>query len=193
LDRLNSKVALISGAARGIGAAIAEAFVREGGYVCLTDIEAATGAARARELGDRATFRRLDVRKEKDWDRVCGELISQRGRIDIVVNNAGVTGFEAGAVQHDPENASLADWRAVHCTNLDGVFLGCKYAIRAMRPNRSGSIINISSGRDWWEFPGRRRTLHRRRQFVTTPRVSRFGVRNRGSPFGVTRFILPRS
>ncbi len=59
--------------------------------------------------------------------------------------NAGITGLEAAANAHDPENASLDDWRAVHRTNLDGVFLGCKYAIRAMRSNGLGSIINISS------------------------------------------------
>jgi 3(or 17)beta-hydroxysteroid dehydrogenase len=62
-----------------------------------------------------------------------------------VVNNARITGFEVGFVAHDPENVSLDDWRAVHRTNLDGVFLGCKHAIRAMRPKKTGSIINISS------------------------------------------------
>ena len=63
----------------------------------------------------------------------------------MLVNNAGVTGFEDGPVKHDPEHASLADWRAVHTINLDGTFLGCRYAIGAMRRKGSGSIINISS------------------------------------------------
>jgi NAD(P)-dependent dehydrogenase (short-subunit alcohol dehydrogenase family) len=61
------------------------------------------------------------------------------------VNNAGITGLEGGLTAHDPENVSLDEWRAVHRTNLDGVFLGCKYAIRTMRPKGTGSIINISS------------------------------------------------
>jgi len=65
--------------------------------------------------------------------------------MDIVVNNAGVTGFEGGPAPHDPEHASLAEWRAVHAVNLDGVFLGCRYAIGAMRAQGAGSIINISS------------------------------------------------
>ncbi len=62
-----------------------------------------------------------------------------------MVNNAGITGFENGPVPHDPEHASLADWRAVHAVNLDGMFLGCRYAIGAMKQKRQGSIINISS------------------------------------------------
>ena len=65
--------------------------------------------------------------------------------MEVVVNNAGVTGFEEGIVPHDPENAALEDWRAVHRVNLDGTFLGCRYAIRAMRQKGRGSIINISS------------------------------------------------
>lgn len=64
---------------------------------------------------------------------------------DVLVNNAGVTGFEQGVVAHDPENASLADWREVHRVNLDGTFLGCRYAIGAMKGSGAGSIINISS------------------------------------------------
>lgn len=139
MGRLTNKVALVTGAARGIGEAIACAFVDEGAEVCVTDIEEAAGAATARRLG--AEFRRLDVRRESDWERVLGEL----GRLDVLVNNAGITGLEAGRTPHDPEHASLEDWRAVHATNLDGVFLGCKHAIRTMRPAGSGAIINISS------------------------------------------------
>jgi NAD(P)-dependent dehydrogenase (short-subunit alcohol dehydrogenase family) len=85
---------------------------------------------------------------------VTDDATSSQGRLDIVVNNAGVTGFEGGAVAHDPENARLEDWRAVHCTNLDGVFLGCKYAVRAMRPMKKGSIINISSRSGVVGIPG---------------------------------------
>ena len=66
-------------------------------------------------------------------------------RLDVLVNNAGITGFESHSAQQDPEHASLDGWRCVHRTNLEGVFLGCREAIRAMRPTRAGSIINISS------------------------------------------------
>jgi NAD(P)-dependent dehydrogenase (short-subunit alcohol dehydrogenase family) len=154
LGRLDGKIALITGAARGIGEAIVRAFVNEGAYVYVTDIESAAGAAVVRGLGERAVFRFLDVREERDWARVTAEVGSSQGRLDIVVNNAGITGLESGFVGHDPENASLEDWRAVHRTNLDGVFLGCKYAIRAMRQTKTGSIINISSRSGLVGIPG---------------------------------------
>jgi NAD(P)-dependent dehydrogenase (short-subunit alcohol dehydrogenase family) len=139
MQRLDGKVALITGAARGIGAAIAASFVGEGARVVVSDIDETTGRATAARLGVR--FERLDVRLEADWERVLGPL----ERLDVLVNNAGVTGFESGWVAHDPEHASLEDWHAVHRTNLDGVFLGCKHAIRAMRRTGGGSIVNISS------------------------------------------------
>lgn len=137
--RLPGKTALVTGAARGIGAAIARAFVSEGAVVYVTDVNDALGSRLANELN--AHYRHLDVREEPQWAAITAEI----GPLDIVVNNAGITGFENGFVPHDPEHASLADWRAVHAVNTDGTFLGCKYAIRAMRPQSSGSIINISS------------------------------------------------
>jgi NAD(P)-dependent dehydrogenase (short-subunit alcohol dehydrogenase family) len=143
--RLTNKVALVTGAARGIGAAVAEAFVAEGAFVYVTDIDDAQGAATVGRLGPAAAYRHLDVRNEPEWLAVTNDVVAEHGRLDVLVNNAGVTGFEAGFVTHDPEHASLEDWRAVHRTNLDGVFLGCKHAIRAMRPRGVGAIINISS------------------------------------------------
>lgn len=143
MPRLQNKTALVTGGARGIGAAIAKAFCDEGAKVILTDIDAETGQATADHIG--AIFARLDVAAEADWDAVAGRFPS----LDVLVNNAGITGFEGpfdGAPPaHDPEHASLADWRAVHAVNNDGTFLGCRYAIRAMRAKGVGSIINISS------------------------------------------------
>ncbi|MCY1419204.1 Cyclopentanol dehydrogenase [compost metagenome] len=94
------------------------------------------------------------MRREEDWQRVTTQILKERGSLDVLVNNAGITGFEQGAVQHDPEHASLEDWHAVHHTNLDGVFLGCKYAIRSMRRSGAGSIINISSRSGLVGIPG---------------------------------------
>jgi NAD(P)-dependent dehydrogenase (short-subunit alcohol dehydrogenase family) len=143
MARLQDKTALVTGGARGIGAAIARAFRQEGADVILTDIDADTGQATADEIG--ATFARLDVASEADWDAVGARFPV----LDVLVNNAGITGFEAPfdgpPPAHDPENARLADWRAVHAVNNDGTFLGCRYAIRAMRRRGAGSIVNISS------------------------------------------------
>ncbi|MEM8726331.1 MAG: SDR family oxidoreductase, partial [Pseudomonadota bacterium] len=88
--------------------------------------------------------------EESDWESIQ-KLWPQ---IDVLVNNAGVTGFEAGVSPHDPENASLEDWRAVHAVNTDGTFLGCRYALRAMKEAGKGSIINISSRSGLVGIPG---------------------------------------
>ena len=139
MPRLKNKTCVITGAARGIGRAIAARFHAEGACVIITDIDEAAGARTAAEIGCR--FEPLDVREEADWSRLAGIVPAA----DVFVNNAGVTGFEKGMVPHDPENAGLADWREVHRVNLDGTFLGCRYAIGAMKAAGTGSIINISS------------------------------------------------
>ena len=144
-QRLRGKVALISGASRGIGEAIARAFHQDGAHVWISDIEIAGGERLAHELGARAEFRKLDVREEEDWSAVTGEILEAHDRLDVLVNNAAITGLENGSAAHDPENARLEDWRAVHRTNLDGLFLGCQHGIKAMRRAGVGSIINISS------------------------------------------------
>lgn len=157
MRRLEGKIALITGAARGIGAAIARAFIDEGAFVYLTDINDELGIETAKRLGTSAEYFHLDVREEKDWITATQKLFEQHsglGGLDVVVNNAGITGFETGDLIHDPENASLASWRAVHRTNLDGVFLGCKYAIKLMRSKKSGAIINISSRSGLVGIPG---------------------------------------
>ncbi|MBB6088435.1 glucose 1-dehydrogenase [Wenzhouxiangella marina] len=151
---MKGKIALVTGAARGIGEAIARAFVDEGARVVLTDIDDAAGQAAAERLGSAARYQRLDVREADDWDEAIEGVLTNEGRLDVLVNNAGITGFEQGMVAHDPEHAELADWRAVHATNLDGVFLGCRAAIRAMRPSGQGSIINIASRSGQVGIPG---------------------------------------
>ncbi len=146
--RLSGKTCVVTGGARGIGKAICAAFAAEGADVVLTDIDRATGAAAAAELGCR--FIPLDVRSEADWAALAAVVPAA----DVVVNNAGITGFEDSPGPHDPEHASLADWRAVHATNLDGTFLGCRYAIGAMKAKGAGAIINISSRSGLVGIPG---------------------------------------
>lgn len=148
MQRLNNKICVVTGAARGIGRAIAERFHAEGGDIILTDLDVAAGAEAATAIGCR--FEPLDVREEADWV----QLAEQVPVADVVVNNAGITGFEGGMVPHDPEHAALEDWRAVHRVNLDGTFLGCRYAIGAMRAAGTGSIVNISSRSGMVGIPG---------------------------------------
>ncbi len=145
MSSLSGKVALITGAARGIGEATARAFAGAGAFVYVSDINDELGQQVADSLGPRARYVHLDVREEGEWRDVMSAIEAENGRLDVLVNNAGITGLEGGAVLHDPEHASLEDWRDVHRTNLDGVFLGCKYAIRSMRRHGAGSIINVSS------------------------------------------------
>ena len=154
MKRLEGKIALVTGAARGIGEAIARAFIDEGAVVYLTDINDGAGAGVAAQLGLTARYLHLDVREEQDWIAASEAVLGRHGGLDVVVNNAGITGFEDGDFVQDPEHASLAAWHAVHRTNLDGVFLGCKYAIRMMRPRKAGSIINISSRSGLVGIPG---------------------------------------
>ena len=148
MSRLEGKTCLITGAARGIGEAIAEAFIREGAKVILTDIDTDLGIETANRLG--MPFEKLDVASEQDWFHIAEKY----PEIDVLVNNAGITGFEDGNYVHDPENTSLDAWRTVHQVNLDGTFMGCRYAIKAMRKKGSGSIINISSRSGLVGIPG---------------------------------------
>ncbi|MFO1277295.1 MAG: SDR family oxidoreductase [Sphaerotilus natans] len=154
MKRLEGKITLVTGAARGIGAAISQAFIDEGAFVYLIDINDELGIETAKRLGASTEYIHLDVREESDWIAVTKMIGEKHGRLDVLVNNAGITGFEAGDLTHDPENASLEAWRDVHRTNLDGVFLGCKYAIKSMRNGMSGSIINISSRSGLVGIPG---------------------------------------
>ena len=139
MKRLEHKRCLVTGAARGIGEAIAASFLREGAQVILSDIDFGAVQQTAKKLG--GTPYALDVAQESHWDRLAQDY----PEMDVVVNNAGITGLETSAAPQDPEQASLEDWRRVHRTNTDGTFLGCRYAVRAMRKVGAGSIINISS------------------------------------------------
>ena len=146
--RLQNKSALVTGGARGIGAAMATAFIAEGAHVIIADVDVEAGEALAKTLG--AAFFKIDVSSESDWD----SLALAHPAIDVVVNNAGITGFEDGPGPHDPEHATLEEWHRVHAVNLDGTFLGCRYAKRAMRTKGAGSIINMSSRSGLVGIPG---------------------------------------
>src|ERR1700681_2530429 len=139
MGRVQDKVALVTGGASGIGFATAKLFVEEGATVVVADRDVAAATAAVAELGQRACFHRLDVTREDEWAAVTDAVVRDFGRIDIVVNNAGVVLFK------DFEATTLDDWRALMAVNLDGTFLGCKHAVRVMKDRGGGSIVNLSS------------------------------------------------
>lgn len=152
LINLKGKTALITGSAQGIGQGIAELFAKAGAIVIVSDINDTRGKQITSDL-PQAHYLHLDVQKEDHWQAALEFLQSQKNHLDILVNNAGITGFQANFGPQDPENVSLEDWHHVHRVNLDGTFLGCKYAIKAMK-NHGGSIINISSRSALLGVPG---------------------------------------
>jgi 3(or 17)beta-hydroxysteroid dehydrogenase len=143
--RLKGKVVLVTGAARGIGQATAELFCSEGAFVVLTDINDAAGQIVADNLGLNARYEHLDVSLETEWDNLFKFIEKTYGKLDVLVNNAGITGFLESSGPHDPENLDLESWSLVHKINLDGVALGCKYGIKLMKHSNAASIVNISS------------------------------------------------
>lgn len=139
MGRVDGKIALITGAASGIGLATARLLRDEGAEVVRTDRDKPAADAALTTLGQHARFHLLDVTSENDWIAVTDAVVSEFGRIDVLVNSAGV------ALLKDIETTTLDDWRALMAVNLDGTFLGCKHAVRVMKERGGGSIINMSS------------------------------------------------
>jgi 3(or 17)beta-hydroxysteroid dehydrogenase len=147
MNRLDGKVALISGAARGIGAETARLMVKAGAWVAVADVLDERGRDTVRELvnaGGEALYAHLDVTREEDWIAVVAAVTSHFGGLDILVNNAGI--FLGMSI----EEATLADWHRLCAVNLTGVFLGTKLAMPALRDSgerspHGSAIINLSS------------------------------------------------
>lgn len=139
MGRVEGKVAIVTGAAMGIGEKIADLLIREGSKVVISDINERKGRAVALALGSNAIFLDHNVSDEKQWISVIEKTLSVFGHIDILVNNAGIVRVA------DVEKTTIEDWRAIHAVHMDGVFFGCKHVIPAMRKNNGGSIINMSS------------------------------------------------
>ena len=143
---VENNVALVTGAARGIGVACASTLAAHGATVIVTDIleqEGKLTADKIIERGGTAQFKILDVTRETHWEQVICSVVKEKGGLDILVNNAGIS------IVHTLLETTLVEWWRVHAVNLDGVFLGTKHAVEVMRPGglsgNGGSIINLSS------------------------------------------------
>ena len=143
MGRVENKIALVTGAAQGLGAEIATLLAMEGAHVVVTDINVAAVRQKAEEVkacgSDKAIAYEQDVSSESGWRQTIEAIRDRFGGLDILVNNAGVGSI--GSV----EDESLENWRHVHAVDLDSVFLGCKYGIPLMANDGGGSIVNVSS------------------------------------------------
>lgn len=159
-DRLTGKVALITGAAGGMGRSHARAIVREGGLVVLADLDEAGGRMLAQELGSRAAFARLDVTCTEDWAAAVETAADRFGRLDVLVNNAGILDFSPIADYGD------AAWERIIAINLTGAFKGIRAAVPLLAASGAASIINVSSTAGLQGFAG-----------VAGYNASKFGLR----------------
>ncbi len=139
MGRVEGKVALVTGAASGIGLAAAKLLLDEGAKVVLTDRDNSRSESALAALGHHASYRGLDVTREDEWIAVTDAVVAEFGHIDILLNSAGM------ALLKDIEATTLEEWRALMAVNLDGTFLGCKHAVRVMKDRGGGSIVNMSS------------------------------------------------
>jgi 3(or 17)beta-hydroxysteroid dehydrogenase len=137
--RVSGKVAIITGAASGVGKEDAILLAREGARVVLTDLNEEAGQAVAKQIGDAALFIKHDIASEDGWKNVFARTEEAFGGVDVLVNNAAILAY--GTI----ETTTLELWQKIQRVNSDGYFLGCKYAVEAMKKRPNGSIINMSS------------------------------------------------
>lgn len=172
MKRLNGKIVLVTGAASGIGQAIAELFSEEGATVIASDINDELGQqvvadiTSSNDIEGTCEYQHLDVSSADEWQNISAHISATYGKLDVLINNAGITGFLETSGPHDPEHLDMESWHKVHSVNLDGIALGCKEAIRLMKPadnvsagsssgqGMNGSIVNVSSRSGIVGIPG---------------------------------------
>ena len=141
MGRVDGKVVLVTGAGSGIGRATTQLLAREGATVIVSDIDRAGGLETVQQIGGNARFEEQDTSKEIDWQRLIESIMAREGRLDGLVNNAGI----AGPYPATFETETIEQWQRILSINVQGVFLGCKHAVPALRTSGGGSIVNLSS------------------------------------------------
>ena len=146
MDRVAGKVVLVTGAGSGIGRATAKLLADEGATVIVTDINRPGGLETVQQIGGPqpgggARFEEQDTAQEADWKRIIDDILAREGRLDGLVNNAGI----AGPFPSTFESETVEQWQRVLSINVQGVFLGCKHGVPALRSSGGGSIVNLSS------------------------------------------------
>jgi len=141
MSRVAGKVVLVTGAGSGIGRATAKLLAKEGARVVVSDINRQGGLETVQQIGGSSRFEEHDTAQETDWKRVVDGVMAREGKLDGLVNNAGI----AGPYPSTFETETIEQWRRMLSINVEGVFLGCKYAVPAMRRSGGGSIVNTSS------------------------------------------------
>lgn len=141
MSRVEGKVVLVTGAGSGIGRATAALLAREGATVIVSDINRPGGLETVQQIGGKARFEEHDTAQEADWKRIIDAIMAREGRLNGLVNNAGI----AGPYPSTFETETVEQWRRMLSINVEGVFLGCKYAVLALRQSGGGSIVNTSS------------------------------------------------
>ena len=141
MSRVADKVVLVTGAGSGIGRAAAKLLAAEGATVIVSDINQSGGLETVHRIGGRARFLLHDTAQEADWKRIIDDILAREGRLDGLVNNAGI----AGPFPSTFESETVEQWQRILSINVQGVFLGCKHGVPAMRGSGGGSIVNLSS------------------------------------------------
>ena len=141
MSRVAGKVILVTGAGSGIGRATAKLLADEGATVIVSDINQPGGLETVQQIGGKARFLLQDTAQEIDWKRCIDDIMAREGRLDGLVNNAGIAGPSPSTF----ENETVEQWQKMLSINVQGVFLGCKHGVPAMRTSGGGSIVNLSS------------------------------------------------
>jgi 3(or 17)beta-hydroxysteroid dehydrogenase len=141
MSRVADKVVLVTGAGSGIGRATARLLAAEGAAVIVSDINRGGGLETVQQIGGKARFEEHDTAKEVDWKRIIDGILEREGKLNGLVNNAGISGPYPATF----ETETVEQWQKILSINVQGVFLGCKYSVPALRQSGGGSIVNTSS------------------------------------------------